>query len=63
MAVGVPATLALGKLVESQLFGIRANDPMVLLAIGVIVAVSMLAGYLPARRATRIDPINALRYE
>ena len=61
---GVPAALALGKLVESQLFGIKANDPMVLLlAIGVIVAVSMLAGYLPARRATRIDPINALRYE
>jgi predicted permease len=64
VAAGVVAALALGRLVESQLFGIKANDPMVMvLAIGVIVAVTVLAGYLPARRATGIDPVNALRYE
>jgi ABC-type antimicrobial peptide transport system permease subunit len=64
VAAGVMAALALGRLVESQLFGIKANDPMVLmLAIGVIVAVTVLAGYIPARRATGIDPMNALRYE
>jgi ABC-type antimicrobial peptide transport system permease subunit len=51
-------------LVESQLFGIKANDPTVMLpAAGVIITVSVLAGYLPARRATRIDPMIALRYE
>ncbi len=64
VAVGVPAALALGKLVESQLFGVKANDPMVMmLATAVIITVSALAGYLPARRATRIDPMIALRYE
>jgi predicted permease len=64
VAVGVPAALALGRLVESQLFGVRANDPLVMtLAVGVIVAVSLVAGYLPARRATGIDPMDALRYE
>jgi hypothetical protein len=56
--------LALGRLVESQLLGIRANDPLVMaLAVAVITVVSALAGYLPAERATRIDPMNALRYE
>ena len=62
--LGVPAVLALGRLVESQLFGIRANDPMVIAsAVALIVAVSAIAGYVPARRATRIDPMTALRYE
>ena len=64
VAVGVLAALALGRLVESQLFGIQANDPLVmLLAVGVIVSVTALAAYVPARRATGIDPMNALRYE
>jgi predicted permease len=64
VAVGVLGALGLGKLVESQLFGVNANDPLViLLAVGVIIAVTALAGYLPARRATGIDPMNALRYE
>ena len=49
---------------ESQLFGIKANDPMVMLAaVGVIISVTALAAYVPARRATGIDPMNALRYE
>jgi len=64
VAVGVFAALGLGRLVESQLFGIRANDPVVMvLAVSVIISVTALAGYLPARRATGIDPMNALRYE
>jgi ABC-type antimicrobial peptide transport system permease subunit len=64
VVVGVLAALALGRLVESQLFGIKANDPLVmLLAVGVIVSVTALAAYVPARRATGIDPMNALRYE
>ena len=64
IAAGVLASLALGRLVESQLFGIKANDPMVMLAaVGVIISVTALAAYVPARRATGIDPMNALRYE
>jgi predicted permease len=64
VGVGVLASLALGRLVESQLFGIKANDPMVMLAaVGVIISVTALAAYVPARRATGIDPMNALRYE
>jgi predicted permease len=64
VAVGVVAALGLGRVVESQLFGIKANDPLVMtLAVGVIISVTVLAGYLPARRATGIDPMNALRYE
>jgi putative ABC transport system permease protein len=64
VAAGVVAALGLGRLVESQLFGIKANDPVVMVAaVGVIMAVTVLAGYFPARRATGIDPMSALRYE
>jgi predicted permease len=64
VAAGVLAALALGRLVESQLFGIKASDPLVMLmAVGVIIAVTALAAYVPARRATGIDPMSALRYE
>ncbi|HLK18339.1 MAG TPA: ABC transporter permease [Bryobacteraceae bacterium] len=64
VAAGALAALALGRLVESQLFGIKANDPLVIgMAVGVIVAVTALAAYVPARRATGIDPMSALRYE
>ena len=64
LAVGVPAGLALGRYVAAQLYGIQPNDPwmagssMVLLAV-----VSIAAGLIPAHRASRIDPIMALRCE
>ena len=64
LAVGVPAGLALGRYVGAQLYGIQPNDPwmagstMVLLAV-----VSIAAGLIPAHRASRIDPIMALRCE
>jgi predicted permease len=64
VGVGAIAALALGRLVESQLFGIKASDPLVIMmAVGVIIAVTALAAYVPARRATGIDPMSALRYE
>ncbi len=63
-AVALPASYGLGRLIGSQLFGVTPNDPWVMgaatLTLGVI---ALVAGYLPARRATRIDPIQALRYE
>ena len=62
--VGLAAAVALSRLVESQLFGIKANDPFVFSVATVVLALAAgLAGYIPARRAARIDPIKALRYE
>jgi predicted permease len=64
MVVGVPLALGVGKLVEAQLYGVGAFDPTVsLAALGVLLAASALAGFFPARRATRISPIAALRHE
>ena len=60
--LGVPAALALSRLIESQLFGLSSTDPLTLsLAAIALTLVALLAGYLPAHRATRIDPMHALR--
>jgi ABC-type antimicrobial peptide transport system permease subunit len=64
LAVGIPSAIALGRLVSSQLYGIQPNDPWIGLATVILLAlVSAAAGLIPARRASRIDPILALRYE
>jgi len=64
LAVGVPASLACARLIQSKLFGLKAADPVTLAAaIGVMVLVALASGYLPARRAAKIDPLIALRYE
>ena len=64
LAVGVPAALGLGRYVSSQLYGIEPNDPFIAVSTLVLLAlVSAAAGLIPARRASRIDPIMALRYE
>jgi ABC-type antimicrobial peptide transport system permease subunit len=64
LAVGVPATLALTRIVESQLYNVQAHDPLSILAAAAgVTVVATLAGWLPARRAMRIDPVRALRYE
>ena len=64
LAIGVPAALALGRFVASQLYGIEARDPFTAVATLVLLTiVSAAAGLIPAHRASRIDPILALRYE
>jgi predicted permease len=64
VGVGVPAALVLTRVVKSQLYGLEAHDPWTLgLATGLLAMVACAAGYLPALRASRVDPMKALRYE
>jgi ABC-type antimicrobial peptide transport system permease subunit len=64
VAIALPASWMLTQSVRSQLYGIQPVDPASIIAATLaIVAVAVLAGYVPARRATRVDPMRALRYE
>jgi predicted permease len=64
MAAGLLLSAALARLLSGQLFGVSPFDPMVYLGVAVVLGITALAAsYLPARRATRVDPIEALRVE
>jgi predicted permease len=64
IAAGLPAALVLAHLVRSQLFGVSSADPLTILASTATLAlVTLLAGFFPARRAMRVEPLVALRYE
>ena len=64
LALGVPCALGAARLIGHMLFGVSPNDPATLTIVAVLLAaVAAFAGYVPARRAMRVDPLVALRYE
>jgi len=64
VAVGLVGSLALTRFIASLLFNVRANDPMTFLTVALsLAAVALLASFIPARRATKVDPMVSLRYE
>jgi macrolide transport system ATP-binding/permease protein len=64
LAIGVPTALGTSRLIESFLFEIKPNDPRALaLAAVILLSAALMAGYGPARRASRVDPMIALRHE
>jgi len=64
LALGLVASWGLSRLVSSQLYGVTGSDPTTIAGACIVLAsVAALAGYIPARRATRVNPVLALRYE
>jgi putative ABC transport system permease protein len=64
VVIGVASSLALARLMKSMLFGVKPWDPVsIVLVATLLVTVTLLAAYIPARRASRVDPMVALRYE
>ena len=64
LVIGIGASLAITRLISSLLFGISATDPLTFVAVAALLSVvALLASYIPARRAMRVDPMVALRYE
>ena len=63
-ALGTLAALVANRYLDSQLFGVTPRDPVaIVVALSVLAIVAMAAGYVPARQASRIDPVRALRAE
>lgn len=64
VVIGLAGAFAVGRFLSSLLYGVQPNDPLTYIAVSMVLAlVAMLAIYLPARRAMRVDPMVALRYE
>jgi ABC-type antimicrobial peptide transport system permease subunit len=64
LAIGIAGALSLSRLMASQLYGVRPTDPITFITMAaLLMIVSLAASYLPARRAMRVEPMAALRYE
>ena len=64
LAAGLGASLMLGRLIASQLYGVSANDPSIISTVaGLLLLVALGACWMPGRRAARVDPVRALRFE
>ena len=64
VVIGLPLTYGLGKLLNSMLYGVKAFEPATVgVSLVFMTLVALAAAYIPARRATRVDPLVALRYE
>ncbi len=64
LAVGIPLALAGSRVLQGFLFGLKSTDPLSLIAVVLLLGiVAVLAGLIPARRAAKVDPMVALRYE
>ncbi|MHB8656293.1 MAG: ADOP family duplicated permease [Terriglobia bacterium] len=64
LAIGIPVALAGGRLLATQLYGVKSHDPVILgLAAGILAACAVLAALIPARRAAKVDPMVALRHD
>jgi putative ABC transport system permease protein len=64
VAIGIAVSFAITRLISSLLFGVSATDPLTFASVAALLSLAALAAsYVPARRAMRVDPIVALRYE
>ena len=64
IAIGAAASVGVGRVLQSLLFGVSATEPSVFAGVSVaLLIVAVMAAYLPARRAARVDPVTALRHE